>query len=134
MGQRGPSPEPTALKVLKGDRPSRINRAEPVPAGGMPPAPKSLSIGARYVWKRLAKDLHAKGLLTIWDRDAFQVYCELIAAFHTATRELNVREQKELAGTIRQYAREFGLTPSARQAFVVEREAQQQGSREELLS
>ena len=35
MGQRGPAPRPTALKLLQGvDRhnPNRVNRAEPKPA------------------------------------------------------------------------------------------------------
>jgi P27 family predicted phage terminase small subunit len=73
------------------------------------------------------------GVLTSWDRDAFAVLCEEVAT-HRAAAEIVRREgitvpgargrervrhpavqiMRDSAQTIRAYAQEFGLTPSAR--------------------
>jgi P27 family predicted phage terminase small subunit len=77
MGQRGVHPAPTALKVLNGMRPDRINDAEPVPAEQEVRCPTWLKGDARGVWRKLAPDLVAKGILTFWDVDLFARYCWL---------------------------------------------------------
>jgi len=54
MGARGAKPKPTALKVLHGDRPDRINHAEPIPPENEVTAPEDLSDDARAAWDQLA--------------------------------------------------------------------------------
>lgn len=133
MGERGPQPKPTPLKVLQGTRKSRINANEPKPAAPRTPsAPATLSPVARKVWKRLANDLWRKGVLTEWDVDEFAVYCEAVATHRKATTEMQDQELivdsdrgarirnplliviKDQAEIILKYSRQFGLTPSAR--------------------
>jgi P27 family predicted phage terminase small subunit len=78
MGRRGPSPKPTALRVLQGNPGKlRLNPNEPKPAHApidlKPPA--WLTPAAREVWDRLAPDLRGVGLLTVVDVDVFAAYC-----------------------------------------------------------
>ena len=73
MGQRGPAPKPTALRMLHGDRPRRVNDAEPVPGAGEVKCPDWLPAPAQAMWDRLAPDLERRGVLTPWDVDAFGV-------------------------------------------------------------
>jgi len=134
MGKRGPAPAPTKLKIIKGEKSSRINKNEPKPT---PPleAPEPLdwlSEGARDVWLAIVPELHAKGLFTTWDVEPFAVFCEAVVHHREACRTVDgsailVRGDKgnfvknpalqivrDSAQTIRAFAQEFGLTPSAR--------------------
>jgi len=81
MGRRGPKPAPAHLKVVRGDRESRINRDEPVPSDGVAVPPAGLTPGARVVWGELAPDLVDKGCLTPWDVYAFEAFCEAVAQY-----------------------------------------------------
>jgi P27 family predicted phage terminase small subunit len=131
VGKRGPAPKPTQLRVLHGDRPDRINDAEPIPADGEVTAPEDLSDDARAVWDRLAPDLIRVGVLTPWDVDAFKITCEALARYQQATRLVNgsallvqgpngfvknpvLVVQREAETTFAQYGARFGLTPSDR--------------------
>lgn len=78
MGKRGPAPAPTALKVVRGTRESRVNREEPKPDLGEMGAPAWLPGRAREVWDRLAPDLVRKKVLTAWDVDAFADLCSAV--------------------------------------------------------
>jgi P27 family predicted phage terminase small subunit len=89
MGKRGPAPAPTALKLIRGDRESRVNRDEPLPAEGQVSAPSWLPAEARGVWDRLAPDLMAKGVLTPWDVDAFADLCCLVVINRNALLDLD---------------------------------------------
>jgi P27 family predicted phage terminase small subunit len=135
MGKRGPAPRPTALKVLSGDRPDRVNRAEPqVPAGEIE-APPWLGGQARDEWDRLAPVLIRMGVLTVIDVDSLGVYCEALAHYQQAARLVDqsavliggqrglvknpaMQVIRDQAAIIRAFAREFGLTPSARSEMV----------------
>jgi P27 family predicted phage terminase small subunit len=64
------------LKALRGDK--NAGKGEPVPAAGDVRCPTNLSPGARDVWKRLAPDLIAKGVLTPWDVDEFAAFCRAV--------------------------------------------------------
>lgn len=88
MGARGPAPKPTNLKVLHGERKDRINRNEPLPQSTVR-MPSDLSDGAKKVWKRLAPDLQAKGVLTAWDVDEFSSFCDAVERRARAAKNLD---------------------------------------------
>lgn len=133
MGSRGPAPSPTRLKLLKGEtRPSRIGHGEPVPRAAEPVPPGWLSPPARDVWDRTVTELDAMGLAHAADADALTVYCCAVVNYARAQQLLD-RSEPLLRGSdggvvrnpaqqmanacaviIGRFAREFGLTPSAR--------------------
>jgi hypothetical protein len=107
MGQRGPAPEPVALKVLKGEtRPSQLGKApEPLDP---PKKPASLSAEAGEVWDRI---------LSVTDHigeryaETFRQYCEATAAVNI-WQPKGTKEWRELVNVHRQLARELCLTPA----------------------
>lgn len=92
MGERGPAPEPTALRILNGNPGQRaINEDEPQPEAAplnVPP-PDSLPPVAKEEWRRLVPILQACGLLTAADLTAFAIYCTLFARWREAEDHLN---------------------------------------------
>lgn len=139
MGKRGPRPKPTELRLLHGDKADRINRNAPKPPPKPPTMPKHLSSEARKVWRYYAKDLHARGLLSKFDRDAFATFCEAVVAREEAGRLLRasmlvtgyrneIRKNpafqlwRDSAMVMRAFAQEFGLTPSSRSSLNLEGE------------
>lgn len=132
MGSRGPAPKPTALRLLHGDQKSRINTEEPVPAAaGCPEPPEWLTEEAAAMWRRLAPDLHAKRVLTLWDVDAFAVVVSAYTTWKVAQQVVDAegilvpgeRGQvkhpaaqiaRDQWGVFSQAAGRFGLTPSDR--------------------
>lgn len=113
--------KPTALKILHGDRPDRINDAEPVPLG-LPVAPETMSLAGRAAWDRLAPDRIAQGVLTVWDVDAFAAFCEVTAALATAHEGLGVKPFREYRGLVQlavTLGAKFGWTPSDRAKLAV---------------
>lgn len=146
MGKRGPAPSPTSLRVLRGDREDRINRNEPRPGEGEVRCPSWLSVKAKRVWRRLAPELVATGVLTSWDVDVFADLCELVVVNQAAMGDvaehgtaITVVDRELADGTVVfrvtknpnwQVAREstallvtlggrFGLTPSDRSQLKV---------------
>lgn len=81
MGARGPKARPTHLKVIEGERESRINRDEPIPTEGKAVKPEGMSEGAAAVWDELAPDLIDKGCLTPWDVYLFEAFCEAVHTY-----------------------------------------------------
>lgn len=79
MGKRGPAPAPTALRLVRGDRKSRINRAAPIPPPTDPTPPSWLGRDALAIWKRLAPSLEKSDVLTAWDVDNFAGFCTAVA-------------------------------------------------------
>lgn len=133
MGTRGPAPKPTRLKLLSGEtRPSVINYAEPIPAGGALTAPSDLRAEARLVWDRVVEALGHTGVLTSADRDLLRLYSEAFVRYQEAEGMLaktgpllkgrggefvkNPLHQivRDNADQVKKYARELGLTPAAR--------------------
>src|SRR5690625_1346140 len=141
MGRRGPAARPTNLKVLHGERPSRINDNEPIPATSEVTPPDWLRPEAVDVWNTLAPDLDDKGVLTSWDVEAFAILCDAIVQYRQASklvaqagvlikgrRDAAVKNPamqvvRDTSQTIRAYAQEFGLTPSSRQGVNIAEEA-----------
>jgi len=138
MGRRGPAPSPTNLRVLKGDRPYRINRAEPRPRDEQPVAPDWLSERARAEWNRVAPDLVSMGTAKGVDSSALAAYCEAVALLGVlsdlvarsgplligrdglAHKNPAVAQRNAASVEVRLWAREFGFTPSSRQPLKVE--------------
>jgi P27 family predicted phage terminase small subunit len=135
--------KPTALKLITGEkRPSRLNPNEPKPKKLVktPSPPPHLGKIAKAEWRRVAKPLHSLGLLSIIDMEILAQYCKAVqdereACGRLAHYNMNNVEHPNLlppgrAGTytthpyvhhrnearkqIAVFAREFGMTPSAR--------------------
>lgn len=107
MGQRGPAPEPVALKLLKGEtRPSQLGKApDPVPP---PVKPDDLDAAAGRVWDRILGVVDHIGERYV---DTFRHYCETTATMN-AMKPKGSKEWRELANVHRQLARELCLTPA----------------------
>lgn len=72
---KGRKPKSKNLRLVEGNREKRaINMNEPEYANGVS-CPKSLDKKGKAEWKRIAKDLEARGLLTKVDRAMFAAYC-----------------------------------------------------------
>jgi P27 family predicted phage terminase small subunit len=138
VGRRGPAPTPTSLRVLKGDRPYRINANEPRPRDEPPAEPDWLTPGARAEWRRVMPDLIAMGTAKAVDASALAAYCESVALLAKLVGEVErdgvlatgregnpvrnpaVGALRDASAAVRMWAREFGFTPSARQPLKVE--------------
>nr|WP_256441774.1 phage terminase small subunit P27 family [Cupriavidus sp. AcVe19-6a] len=137
-----PKPKPTVLKLLEGNpgrRPLPQHEIQPA-RGRLPSPPAHLDERAKAEWRRLAREMHRLGTLTMIDRGAFAVVCQAYSHWVVAEQALaqmagrdplthgliikttngNVI-QNPLVGNARRaqlaYLRaavEFGMTPSAR--------------------
>jgi P27 family predicted phage terminase small subunit len=127
MGRRGPPPQPTALKIERGNPGRRpLNADEPVLAPPSRDVPDGMTGRAKQEWLRLVDELTDKGVLTIADMDAFEEYCWIVGDVHEY-RQLIRKVGKEeahalgyvnyfnkLRTQLRQQAAHLGLTPSSR--------------------
>lgn len=139
---RGPKPLPTALRLIEGRRPGRLEAgAEPIPpAADKPDAPAWMNAYAAGEWNRLADDLYGMGVLTSIDQTMLAAYCMAYARWRQAEEDLQVMAdadhvthaalmttkegnaiQNPLVGVanaarrdMARLAAEFGLTPSSR--------------------
>ncbi len=138
MGRRGPPPQPTRLRVLKGNPGKRpFNSTEPQLPCKTPSCPRWLGPEARKVWRRVVTFLRAARILTQIDADALTAYCQTYARWQKLESFLdqhgevfpirdergNVRYMQQfpqvaiarnLLQILRSYQQEFGMTPSAR--------------------
>ena len=135
MGRRGPAPKPTNLRVLHGDKPSRINLDEPQPLDVPILRPNWLSTVAMAEWDRLAPHLASMGTVKATDEAVLAAYCESYARWRrladlaahsnpilnrgTEAEPIWVKnpifsQVRDATAELRVLAREFGLTPSAR--------------------
>lgn len=138
MGKRGPAGAPTALRLLRGDQDSRINHNEPVVREAIPEPPDTLTDAVREVWEYTLRELIYMKIAAAADRDALVCYCEAVVTHRRASAALangdiltngdrggKIRHpalqiQRDAAQTIRGFAQEFGLTPSARAGIVMD--------------
>ena len=129
----GRRPKPTAIRRLEGNRGKRAwNHDEPEPPDGIPRCPKHLAPIARTEWRRVARVLHAMGVLTPIDRAALAAYCQSYAQWVEAEQRPKetpplltspsgyvqqspwmaiANKQLELMG---RYMTELGMTPASR--------------------
>ena len=139
-------PKPTRLKMLHGDRPSRINTSEPVPSMREVKPPRGMGREARRVWDFLAGDLIDKEVLTHWDVPLFAQFCEAVGRAQRANAKLleegEIIETKagrvknpwfqvwrDSHGLATSLAAKFGLTPSARSQLSIDTVRKDQAGR-----
>lgn len=79
-------PEPTALKVLKGNPGKRpLNKAEPQPSRSALRAPAWLPAGkARQFWREIAPLVDRLGVMTEADEQALAMLCDALATYVAA--------------------------------------------------
>lgn len=132
MGRRGAAPKPTVLRLLDGDKANRFNPDEPIPIAVLPEFPAEASNEVREIWDYTIEHLDFMGLAKAADRDSLLCYCEAVVLHRKASavlaqspilvkgamggliRNPALAIQRDAAYTVRQFAQEFGLTPSAR--------------------
>jgi len=127
--------------MLRGEtRPSRLNLHEPMPSPDVPKMPADMDPEAKTVWRRVLREMRYMGVVRAADTDVLRAYCEGVVRYQHAARLLAqsgplVRGQRgelvknplhqvvrDNADEIRQFARELGLSPSARAGLRIERE------------
>jgi P27 family predicted phage terminase small subunit len=138
----GRKAKPTALKLIQGThRKDRAVANEPKPKASarVPAPPGELGKMAKNEWRRIAKELHAMGVLTRIDTKGLANYCQayddmltargLLHAWNLANPD-SINVVKSMTGNIKthpylsqmrearidmmRFAAEFGLTPSSR--------------------
>jgi|SRR5579862_6049475 P27 family predicted phage terminase small subunit len=138
MGLRGPAPKPTALRILDGEKRYRINLAEPRPTNRPPEMPQWLTGKAADEWNRVLPELIHMGTAKAVDMAGLAAYCECVALFERLTvlveatgplivgrdglahKNPAVAMLRGASAEVRVWAREFGLTPAARQPLRIE--------------
>ncbi|MGQ4514230.1 phage terminase small subunit P27 family [Streptomyces sp. DW26H14] len=135
----GRTPQPAALKLLKGRSDGRDSGGRPVNTGPafkrLPPEPPEwLTDEARAEWDRVVPGLTRLDLLKPEDRAALAAYCETWAVFVEATDAVRrdgltieaaqgtlphpaVAIARNAGRELRTWAGHFGLTPSTEQAL-----------------
>jgi P27 family predicted phage terminase small subunit len=126
--------------MLRGEtRPSRLNLREPMPSPDVPRMPADMDADAKVVWRRVLRDMRHTGVIRAADADILRCYCEAVSRYAQAARlyaqsgPITKRDgnlvknplhqvARDNADEIRQFARELGLSPSARVGLRIERE------------
>ena len=140
MAKPGPKSKPTKLKLLQGNpgkRPLPKNEPKPKTDAALK-SPKHLDAIAKKEWRRMAKQLHALGLLTDIDKTALAAYCTNYSLWVKASLEIQktgmlIKAQSgfpmqspylqianKAQGEMRKWLVEFGMTPSSRAGLNVE--------------
>src|SRR5688572_7318876 len=83
----GRKPQPTALKLLKGNPGKRpLNADEPQVEPAQPDPPAWITGPARAQWRRIAPQLEKARILTHVDRDSLAAYCDALAMWAQARK------------------------------------------------
>lgn len=131
MPRRGPSKTPTAVLKARGswrakEREKEGGEPEVEPLEDFPPAPERLSAAGRQIWNDVVPKIQRMRILSESDLNSLAVYCDLHDLYWNGGDKLKIAPQ------LRNYAREFGLTPSARASVkVLDGKAKKQESKED---
>lgn len=155
MGRRGPPPEPTHLRILKGNPGKRaLPKHEPQPekaAKGSRRCPAWMAPAGKRLWKSLVPELERLNLLTKIDDATLEGACANYARALAA--EALVKKQGMVIVTDKgftiqhpavsiaknswtawlRFATEFGLTPSARSRIQIQPSAPEKDKDEDFL-
>lgn len=149
----GPTPKPTALKQLQGTyRPDRDQDTGAGLPDTLPRCPAWLGKTAKAEWRRIAGQLQAAGMLKTVDRAALAAFAHAYGEFVELTIDLRnepstfttdtgyiavnpkVKQAQSFKREMLQWARELGLTPSARGRIVIDpRQPKEKTLAEELF-
>lgn len=132
MGKRGPAQMPRQLRLVSGSHLERLNENEPIPRSGELECPAGVDAEVRLVWDEVVAELEHMKVDAPADRYSLLCYCEAVIGHRKASAVLSkspiliqgvhgnlvrnpaLQVQRDYAATIRAFAQEFGLTPSAR--------------------
>lgn len=154
MSRSGPAPQPTHLKVIRGNPGKRaLPKNEPKPTPGIPDPPPGFSKAFEDEWRRTCADLADMGLLAKADRGAIVGYCESMAEFiemyklveeegrvivslKTMSRYMNpsVGIKNAAMDRVLKFAQQLGLTPSARTRIKTNEKPEQKDDLENFAS
>ena len=115
MGARGPKPQATVIKLLRGNPGRRtLDLSDGVqPPVAVPDAPRHLSREARKEWRRITVELEELGLISRLDRAALAIYCQTWGRLVLAEQALEAkRRTAEEAGEDVASAVFIQLTPT----------------------
>jgi P27 family predicted phage terminase small subunit len=143
MGKRGPRKQPTAVRLLKGDRSKQGRRPqEPIPPAGELTPPEYIVGKAREKWEEVLPKLVAMRVMTPADLETLGRYCAVweqwAKCLDQMRRGLDVLVIRDKDGKVKymqsapaatmfvklgqsllRMEQEFGLTPSARASMEV---------------
>jgi P27 family predicted phage terminase small subunit len=88
LGKMGRPRKPTALKILDGDQPCRINRSEPPSPPGLGDPPVWFGELEREAWADLKARMGEMRVATRADEQAAAMYCSHYAKWRQANRSL----------------------------------------------
>ena len=149
MGKRGPRPEPTIIKMAKGNPGKRpLNKSEPKPPSDDITPPEYLSGKSLEKWHEITPQLKCMGVMTKADVETIGRYCTMweqwLKYLDQCRRGLDVlvirdeagkvkymqsspaaTMQQKLATSMLRIEQEFGLTPSARTGIVAQKNDQE---------
>jgi P27 family predicted phage terminase small subunit len=145
MGKRGPKPQPTVLKMARGNPGCRkLNDAEPKPKAEKIEPPKYLTGESLKCWNAITPGLIATGVMTEADVPTLARYCTMFEQWLRYLAEVRAGNdilvilnddgsvkyqqsspaatmQQKLATSMLRIEQEFGLTPSARTGIVAQK-------------
>jgi len=158
MGKRGPRPQPTQLKIMRGNPGRRtISKQEPLPPADGVVMPSHLGEVASVKWAELLPLLQLVKVMTRADTEALARYCDTYE-WWLATRaklkaegdtypilndkgEIKYIAQRpevsianKLATQLRQLENDFGLSPASRTSLKVEPDAQEESTLSKFLA
>lgn len=149
MAQRGKVPKPTALHVLRGSSAQYKRGPEPKTDGKKPRAPTWLRTKEQRLFRKLATQMHAMGIIGTVDATELATYCRWFFRWLELEEFLqdngqtyvkrgkpteaepqgpilevrvfpHAKEARALGGRLLQLGREFGMTPASRARFAIE--------------
>ena len=142
MADAGRPAKQKHLKILHGDKQSRINEREPTPGDAEVVPPYELRPQVQAVWDRLAPDRIRLKILTAWDVDAFAAFCEALVLAQQGALEAGgavipgapspMSRFKDAVSMCSTLGGRFGWTPSDRQKLIVGEAPREPGA--DLLS
>lgn len=132
MGRRGFAPTPTKIKRAQGEtRPSQVNYNEPQPRLRLPAKPDDMDDSAKAVWDAVIAEMGPTEVILAADADVLRCYCEAVSRYVRASTMMAKtglliqrggewvksplhQVVRDTADQVRLFARELGLSPSAR--------------------
>ena len=137
MGERGKPRQPATLRLLNGARLDKVNQHEPIPSDALPVCPDDEPQDVRDVFTATVRHLEQMKIASAADTEQLLVYCWAVVMHRRASalmiggdlliegamggqvKHPALQIMRDAANTIKVYAAQFGLTPSARAGLEV---------------